>query len=353
MDLRTVDYAFTRYPTRQVFGSVLDPLEDIINLVSTLTSRDFTRELIQARHGITKAEAESRAEKVVAHVATAIALIRQGLAGEEEVSFLPLYYGILDLLKVYILIGPYHDLLAAQAWHGASYARASKESRSILTEQIELKTKGALPLFLRTTTGKALTRSRKIVMRDVFCLLADVSHEYNTARGSIEHNIGAIKLRVCNSPGKTLKQTFFVEVAPLQQGRIVKLRQVGALKGLQSVPGTPNRYVLPIRVKAPGGLRAALERHIAFEYLYHPICGEYLIPLTSGITLFTEEFPIALLFFHMGSVVRYNPEFLHKIRSSRYWPMLSAARTHSLFKFLILFWSFVNQQTVLINHKMM
>ena len=60
------------------------------------------------------------------------------------------------------------------------------------------------------------------------------------------------------------------------------------------------------------------------------------MPLQRGCLPFPEEFPIALLFFHMGSVVRYQPEFLAKLRDSRHWPILASASRHGLFKFLLL-----------------
>jgi hypothetical protein len=60
-----------------------------------------------------------------------------------------------------------------------------------------------------------------------------------------------------------------------------------------------------------------------------------------------EELPIVLAFFHLSSVVRYKPEFLARLRDSRYWPVLMSMQTHCMNKLLLLFWSYVHRRTIL------
>jgi hypothetical protein len=62
-----------------------------------------------------------------------------------------------------------------------------------------------------------------------------------------------------------------------------------------------------------------------------------------------EELPIAIALFHISSVVRYKPEFFARIRNSKYWPVVGAARQHILYKFLLLFSSFVRQETMVVR----
>jgi hypothetical protein len=83
--------------------------------------------------------------------------LEQGVTGPPDISFLPLYYAILNLLKVYVLIGPYHANLPANRWHGATYNGLEKDSHSVATEVITIKKGGVIPLFYRSITGKVVT----------------------------------------------------------------------------------------------------------------------------------------------------------------------------------------------------
>ena len=71
--------------------------------------------------------------------------------------------------------------------------------------------------------------------------------------------------------------------------------------------------------------------------------GYQLVPVAGGKLLLPEELPLICAFYHMSSVVRYDPDTLTKLMGSRCWPMLLALRKHGTYRFLLLFWSFAMQ----------
>lgn len=103
----------------------------------------------------------------------------------------------------------------------------------------------------------------------------------------------------------------------------------------------------PLRagVTEANAVRAGLRTYL----LYSDSDGKPYTPVSARSLLLPEEIPIALAFFHLSSVVRYKPEFLSKLRDSRYWPVLAALRYHGLYRATLLFWSHVQQRTLFIN----
>jgi hypothetical protein len=83
--------------------------------------------------------------------------------------------------------------------------------------------------------------------------------------------------------------------------------------------------------------------------LYSDLTGNPLTPLSSKPLLLPQEIPIALAFFHMSSVVRYKPEFVARLRDSRYWPVVATTRYHGMLHFLRLLWSYVHQRELFIQ----
>ncbi len=78
--------------------------------------------------------------------------------------------------------------------------------------------------------------------------------------------------------------------------------------------------------------------------LYTPAPEAVRTPLCSKHLLLPEELPIALMFFHMSSVVRYKPEFLERLQQSKHWPVLAVAKRHSLLRVLLLFWAHMHKR---------
>jgi len=80
---------------------------------------------------------------------------------------LPTYYAFLNLAKVYVLLGPKHADMPRQRFHGASYKGFEKNSQNLLTEEVELHERGALPLFYETVTRVPLGAGLRLKMSEV------------------------------------------------------------------------------------------------------------------------------------------------------------------------------------------
>src|SRR5437868_346652 len=120
----------SRYPDFKSVTTPLDPLSDLIDWLRYLTSYEYLLDILTTRHGLLPSDAKSRAKQILPHISTAISFIDQSLTASPEVSFLPAYYALLNLAKVYVLVGPRHADLPSQRWHGVTYSGIEKDSRS-------------------------------------------------------------------------------------------------------------------------------------------------------------------------------------------------------------------------------
>ena len=340
-----------RYPEARFISSVLDPYQDVKNLITAFCARDVVKEVLILKHQVSRGEAAKRAARIVAHTKTALQFLEQAEESAIEVSFVPAYYAILNLLKVYILAGPLAGSLHEHSLHGASRGGPSIPRAGLLAETICLYPRGILSLFLEScSNGRLKPTSRSSVrMGDLYRLIVDVSSELHLATGHSGDTV-QVKVGERHEPGKQLKVLPFLEFAPTDNGN--GRRRPSLLgKEFYKVSSVPGRFEVA-GLKIPDGKSAVevLSPFIATEFLYYPMGGLSLVSVAPRRLLFPEEFPLALLFFHMSSVTRYNPEFLWRIRDSKHWPIVSAARRHGLFKMLLLFWCFMQKETLLINH---
>ena len=294
------------------------------------------------KHKLKSSEANKRIKHIIPHVKTAINFIEQTLEGPKDISFLPAYYAILNLMKIYVLLGPRHNELPSHRWHGASYDVHSKDSHNVLTEKIEIRQRGAIPLFYETITGKKLpSKNIVLTMREIFPYVTGVGHEYLLATG-MRSNIYALKFDTFPRGG--IKPRVLVRH---HSDRLTK-RDIKLLKTFRVHPSEKNLFLgdvmkneLNIVEDTRKQLNTFLLYNLSDKTAYTPICSKQL--------MLPQELPIALLFFYMSMVVRYKPEFLHNIMDSKYWPFLAMARKHSLYDFIMLFWSFMHQENIIIK----
>jgi hypothetical protein len=343
-------YPILRYADVRVLHSVLDPYQDVKNLITALCSRGFVKDILILRHHLPSGEATKRAERIVAHVKTALQFLEQAEGCAVEVSFLPAYYAILNLLKVYILAGPFADSLQDESQHGATRKSGTRMRRGLLTETVELHSRGALSLFLRTSTGDALKPDKQTVkIGHLYPLIVDIASELDLTSGSSGCTV-QVAVGERHEPGRKLKRIPFIEVG--HDDKTVASSRPWAFRGrLRKVSTVPARFEVPgLTIPQGKSAQEVLRPFIATDFLYYPMGGFSLVSLAPKKLQFPEEFPLALLFFHMSSVTRYNPEFLWAIRDSQHWPIVAAARRHGLFKMLLLFWCFMQKETLLINH---
>src|SRR5713101_7455973 len=91
-----------------------------------MTAPEYLVEIMTKRHSMALDVAKRRSKAIIPYVRHATGYVEQSLAGPPELAFLPAYYAILDLMKVYILLGPRHADLTHHRHHGMSYKVHSK-----------------------------------------------------------------------------------------------------------------------------------------------------------------------------------------------------------------------------------
>lgn len=328
-----------RYDTTRIVTSWRDPLEDLVVQLQFLTSQDYVVEVSHRVHGITETQAKARAGLITSHAKASAAFIDQAMSGDSRTAFLPLYYAVLNLLKIYILFSKRHADLPKNRWHGATYDVYGKTSHTVITEQITLKAGGAIPLFYEVITGDTVSNNTKVKMGDVCPYIVDASAEWATAAGE--------EARVANL-AFAIEDQGVGKVRPVVQVTLPKgqtlssARQLKALRGFRKDPSETDKYVGK-NYNGSGSNNEAMARSQVRCFLLYSRPGGTLTPISSRRLLLPEELPITLLFFYMSSVTRYRPDYLDRLMDSKYWPFLLTTRSQALTKFLFLFWSFVQQ----------
>lgn len=343
-----------RYPESQGIASSLDPITDLLGFLEYLTSEEYLLDVLNSTYGLNGRSAKDRAHQIIPHMRTAISFIRGSLASEPLFSFLPAYYGILNLSKVYILLGPRHADLPSHRWHGVVYPVNKKDSQSILTEQLVLKSGGAFPFFYETLTGRQFPDRKRITMREVYPFVNNIGAEYELATGK-ENCIQTFHVDWRRNKKKKGHRNLILQLhRRARDSREYEPRDFKALVQFKRDRADPDVFVGGVfpdgtHFDAPN-VRAQFNPVMIYDNLSDD--ETFTTPACSTHLLMPEELPIFLLFFHMSSVVRYKPEFLFRIRDSQYWPMLSAARRHCLLKMLILAWSFVHKTNLFLKHEL-
>lgn len=312
-----------RYPTDQVVTSTQNGFVDVLDWLGFLCAKDYLLDVLVKVHGLAAQDAKRRAAQIAPHVRIAGEFIKQSLAGPKELTFLPAYYALLNLSKVYVLLGPRHADLGVNRTHGASYDVERKDSQTVLTEVITLHPKGVFPLFYETLTGKSAKGKKfNLQMKEVMPYISGIGHEYSLATskpmpfcmlqfGMFNNHIMAIV-----NPSSVPVRPPYV---PCLAGFTASGNAVNHLVG--SLPANPADFATDVRKQVKSYLflrrRDSSAPHFTFAFTGHTRIE------------FPEEVPIWLLFFYMSSVVRYKPESFSRLRDSKYWPPLSAQRPRS------------------------
>jgi hypothetical protein len=317
---------------------------DVLDWLSFLTARDYLEQLLVITHGVPPQDTVKRCAQIIPHVRSAAAYIRQSLEGPPEISFLPAYYAILNLMKVYVLLGPRHADLAKNRWHGATYDPQGKDSRSVLTEEIVVKSGGVFPLFYETLTGRKFRQtSIRLRVGDFLNSVSGVWFEYNLATGQHPGHC-QLKFELQAIGGKNRLKCLVATPIPVPKGR---LQCMGSFR---QDPANKNIYIGPLVAnQAVPTVINAIRAGIRTELLYRVEPKKTYAMMTRAKILLPQELPIAFLFFYMSSVVRYRPEYFARLRDSKFWPVISSARLHSFLDFLLAFWSFAHKKNFFIN----
>jgi hypothetical protein len=340
-----------RYDHINGISSDLDPIEDILNLITTLRSKGYTSDLLRQKHGFTNAAEINRTTKLIAlHIDNAIGLSQQAFEGPAETSFLPLYYSTLNLCKVNLLILGKRVDLERNRWHGASYIE-SDMSKTFLNERIDIKNKGAIPLYYANMVGKTIPNNGiKVTLNDVYSQITSVSAEYatvtNTKERMLAHSASIIQDDVNGHYLRIqVSDTFYRTNPP-------KPRTLKAYKGLRIVVNNDGAFQFFESKKIKGlftdienQIKSTINRNLLSDQQQKGMANYWITycPINGKRHVFNEELCITLAFFHLSNVVRYNPEHLYRLKDSRYWALMLALEKHGFFRFIKLMWGNYNR----------
>lgn len=339
-----------RHDKSETISTDLDPIEDILNLITTLKSSGYATDLLRETHGFTvNSEIKKTAKLIALHVDNAISLSQQAFEGTQETSYLPLYYSALNLSKVLLLLMGKRLELERNRWHGAKY-NESEMTKSFLNERIEIKANGTIPLIYKSITNKSIPRTGiKISLQELYSQITSVAAEYNTVtkekRQMFLHTATIIE---DNQNGHFIKIQILESNDKKHPPKPKQLKAYTRLKLIR--PNNADPFYESFRIK--GDLNYAteqLKRSISRNLLSDAHLGGPFInwvtysPINGKIHVFNEELSIMLAFFHLSNVVRYNPEHLYKLKDSRYWSVMLALRKHGYLKFIKLMWGNYNK----------
>ena len=327
--------------------SKLHHLDDALDLLSLLSAEEYVRKQLHENHQKTRLDSHRLAKRISSHAKLAEQYARLSLTSPVEISFLPGYYAVLNLAKIFSLSGSYsHEFDAHASWHGVQYSGSKKNSRNIFTEEITVNKGGALALFYKTLTKTAITKKRIIQLKDIYRIVPGVGSEFQMVTG-IDNSPLVINIRALLANGVI---TVEADVDLYTNGAYVPFTKgvhlIPCLNGFVLKPGTFSTYMKSRKANPGDSLEKAAHSLIRPEYLLYKISSN--IPDScyeqSSVLPMPEEFASALAYFHMSSVCRYNPEFLEKLSKKEEWAMLLSARRHTLYYFLISTFSFVTQK---------
>ncbi|MGB8951371.1 MAG: YaaC family protein [Candidatus Aminicenantales bacterium] len=340
-----------RYDKQTIVTTKVDPIEDICGWVSGLRSSGYASDLLKEIHGFADLqEIKDSTKAITSHAEHAVHLLHQGMAGPVDVSYLPLYYCMLNLAKICIIATGYRKNLSKQRWHGATYP-IEKDSQDLINETIYLKERGAIPLFYKSITGEALPNtSVKLALRQVYPYIRYVSHEYcslyKAERGYVD-----IELEYKGNKNLGYKIQATIDLQGRQSG--IKANELRVLRGFRQIAGNQLVFETDVLKGNLEDVQARLLTKVRRFLLVSDIDPLRNIrcdtPVSSSRLFAPEELHILLAFFHLSNVVRYKPEFLDKLKDSRSWALLVSLPRHGTLTFLEHFWSFMHKRVTIVT----
>jgi len=314
-----------------------------------LASHSYVTEVLRETHGIRIAAEARKSARLVSMLAKdAVGLLDQAYSGPPEVSFLPLYYAVLNLSKIYIVAAGRRTELDRNRHHGATYNPAAKASHNLLTEEITLRPDGVLPLFYEVLTGQRhpWAGNRRLALKCVYPYILGVSVEYGFAYKQPEA-LQPLTIQMEEAPDSRFRYVLQLENTP--HPKAFDRKHLRILAGLSIDSSRQHTYVTPyVRAATPEEghslLSKTLRRCLIYTHDNAPFGVQiFRTPLSNQHILLPQELPIWLAFFHLSNVVRYKPEYLFELAESAAWPMLLALSRHGILKYLLLSWSYIHQ----------
>lgn len=336
-----------RYKDVIAVTSALDPLEDVTCWIEGLTSANFVKDLLKSKHNITtNMNIRQRSQNIAKLVEVSCKYLKQAREGPEEVSFLPLYYACLNLIKCYIIVGPYSSRLEQNRWHGISYD-PNREFKSLDDDVIQFQRRGAIPLFYHTVVGQSMFQNvsppYRISMRDIYPYIINVEAEYKMATKS-KGKLLPFFIDINKQPQRQRIEAVYIGENP-QAFKSVRIRTLQAFRGLKRENKNSTKLISRwYSTTDTESMMTCLRPATLYGYRDSRSAEVFNFVPSSTLNIFLpEELPLVCAFYHMSNIVRYNPSGLEKLADSKYWPLLLVLRRHGLYRFLLLFWSYINQ----------
>lgn len=351
----TEDFIY-RHENFTIVQSNLDHTEDLLNLLSSLRSSGFVKELLVKYHGFSnKHEIDAVSKLVKFHIDNSIELAIQGLHSSPHTSFLSLYYSCLNLVKVYLLLLGQRKELARNRKHGLAYIE-SDMSKDFLNEQVKILTKGTFPLIYQTLFHKTFAKSPYLVsIEEIYSNIHCINAEYITL---CKDSVGFEEVRVAIKGSE--KKGFYINVDSFWEEFIRKDLTPRLIPTFNEIQNNINPTFFSTKVYK--GNRDKVVNKIQEHNLNRNLLSDVIlsweknknssiIPINGRNHVFNEDLYIFLAFFHLSNVIRYNPEHLHKLMDSRYWTVILALRRHGFFRFLTLMWgNFIKSSFGIVCH---
>lgn len=337
------------------------PLEDLASLIRGLRSEGVTKTLLRSKHGLTSADnVDDSAHQVSQYANYAVSYLEQALNGPPQVSFLPLYYALLNLCKICIIASGLRKKLQANRYHGLKYIR--KNSRSLLTERVRFYDGGVIPLYYQALTGDNWNfGGYELQMREVYPYILQVSYEYEQAFNR------PCRLRKCEAKfvyneRKGLRAE--VELADpagrLRPKGFQDRRNYRLISGLRKIDEDEDVFATTWHERPFDRAIDDIREEFRPFLLYCSAGGYNVIdeefehartytPMSNRQLLLPAEIPILLALCHMSFVVRYRPRFLAKLEGSEAWSVLLALRKHGTLEFMRQVWGLLNNNEYILS----
>ena len=310
-----------------------------------LRSEEYVKSVLVAKHGLSEGEASNIAQQVGHHAINAVGFLRQAYAGPVELSYLPLYYAVLSLSKVYILCSSGVEALRDNPRHGASFPPS--QLCSPLNHTISIWPNGIFPLFYQVLTGRK-PEWEKIDVGTLIHLVPCIESELKFAFGKTPA-LCALDIYVEELGANSFRLK--VEISkrhgvPTLPGSLALLKS--SKLTLENSTASKDTFVgEPSEGPELQDASLRLAGNIPRELLYYRPAPFFANMMTSTPSnsdfAVPEEIPLWLLFFWLSNLVRYSPEWLSTLQGTSLWPILLTLRKHAALRFLILFWSFFHQ----------
>lgn len=342
-----------RYNSKIVINTRNNPLEDLCLWTSSLRSISYSEDLLFMHHGFkNKRERKICAQQISAYAEHAINLLHQAFSGPNLISYLPIYYSMLNLAKICIIVKGERQALERQRWHGASYVQKSNYSIDLLNEQISLKSKGAIPLLYKVITGSEFPRPGTIItLKRLYPYIHDVSVEYSYLYGEPDNIIGIqLEIEGEQKSGYYIKCTLNnASKKSLPSKSKIKLLS-GFTVDLKNPKIFYSKKIRDTEENAKNKLYLIFRRYLIQSTVLSLGQISTYTPVSSSQFQLFEEFPLILVFFHLSNVVRYNPLYLERLYNSKACTLLLTLPKQGAITFLELFWSLLRNEDISILH---